>query len=373
MNESILNGILIFGSIQAIFFSLLFATKQGREIPDSIIAIWLFSLAINILFIIFAKSVDNDYLKVFQVSFTLTHGAFLYLYARKLSTESAKFYKTDFLHFVPFSICIIFGVIAVYFKIHAQSIINVIAVGGVISGLSYIFVTIHDLFKHRNHIKDKFSYTEKINLNWLIHLSIGLFIIWIGGSLAGILLRFFQYNIPLVWLFVVIPMFIFYIGFYGIKQNIIYSNKKDSYNEIDNSSNIKLENSDKYKKSRLQEQFMETINNKLINAMEKEHLFLNPTLTLSELSKQIKTPSHHITQTLNEYIHKSFYDFVNYYRVEEFKRRVFESENKSFSLLGIAYDCGFNSKSSFNRIFKKHTGQSPSEYKKEYQRASTIG
>ena len=98
--------------------------------------------------------------------------------------------------------------------------------------------------------------------------------------------------------------------------------------------------------------------------MQTEKLYLNPQLSLNDFSQITNIPSHHITQTLNEFCKQNFHDFVNYYRVQEFKVQLFLPKNESFSLLGIAYDCGFNSKSSFNRIFKKITSQTPSEYKK---------
>ena len=364
MTESILNGILIFGAIQAVFFSLLFVTKKNKELPDKIIAIWLFFLAINTLTILSAKFIDKEFLKVCQVSFTLIHGAFLYLYARKLTINNAKFHKTDFLHFVPFIIAIIIGLLTINYGFNKQKAINSIAITGIISGISYSVLVIYHLIKHNKKIKDNFSFTEKVNLNWLTNLTIGIFIIWLGGSLVGVLMRFFQYNIPIVWVFTVIPIFIFYIGFYGIKQNIIYSpNTKTTSKRTDLLIKSNSNKKGKYKKSGLQELSMKSINDKLIYTMEKELLFLNPTLSLSDLSEHLIIPAHHITQTLNEYTKQSFYDFVNYYRVKEFKEKVFAPENSSFSLLGIAFDCGFNSKSSFNRIFKKHTGQSPSEFK----------
>jgi len=364
MGESILNGILIFGTIQAVFFSLLFITKKNKELPDKIIAVWLFFLAVNIATIFSVKFIDNGFLKLCQVSFTLIHGAFLYLYASKLTIENAKFHKTDFLHFVPFLIAITIGLLTNNHEFNKQEVINSIAITGIISGIIYSVLVIYHLIKHSKKIKDNFSFTEKVNLNWLTNLTIGIFIIWLGGSLVGVLMRFFQYNIPIVWVFTVIPIFIFYIGFYGIKQNIIYSpNTKYTSKKTNLLTNSNSKKHEKYKKSTLQELSMKSINDKLIYTMEKERLFLNPTLSLSDLSECLKTPAHHITQTLNEYTKQSFYDFVNYYRVKEFKEKVFAPENSSFSLLGIALDCGFNSKSSFNRIFKKHTGQSPSEYK----------
>ena len=368
MNENILSGILIFGAIQAIFFAFLFLTKKNKEIPDKIIVYWLFVLTINIISIAFSKAVNNNYLKVLQISFTLLHGPFLYLYTCKLTIEKTKYNNTDYLHFFPFVFIVLLSLVIASFSLDTKILIKLIAIAGIMSGLTYCVLVFINLIEHKKRIKDKFSFSETINLQWLFRLTVGLFIIWIGGSISGILLRFFNFNIPILWMFTVIPVFIFYIGFYGIKQNIIYSSNIIHIVKQENVlTKANRQNSDRYKKSGLQKQSMKLINERLLNVMQTEQLFLNSTLSLLELSEHLKIPSHHITQTLNEYTNQSFYDFVNLYRVEEFKKKVFAPENSSFSLLGIAFDCGFNSKSSFNRIFKKYTNQAPSEYKNTFR------
>ena len=109
---------------------------------------------------------------------------------------------------------------------------------------------------------------------------------------------------------------------------------------------------------------MKRIFNSLENAMRTEKMFLQTNLSLQELSNNVKIPQHHITQTLNIYKRQNFYDYVNAYRVEAFIKNLKNGDADNFSLLGIAFDSGFNSKSSFNRVFKNTTGKSPSEFKK---------
>ena len=73
--------------------------------------------------------------------------------------------------------------------------------------------------------------------------------------------------------------------------------------------------------------------------------------------------SHHLSQILNERIRQNFFDFVNSYRIEEAKRKLVEPATKHYSILGIAEEVGFNSKSAFNNAFKKHTNMTPTEFK----------
>jgi YesN/AraC family two-component response regulator len=97
--------------------------------------------------------------------------------------------------------------------------------------------------------------------------------------------------------------------------------------------------------------------------MEKEKPWLDPELTLSDLAAQFQLNPVQLSALVNNGIGKNFNDFVNEYRVEAIKKRLDAGASKQFSLLGIAYECGFNSKATFNRAFKKHAGVTPGEYK----------
>lgn len=94
--------------------------------------------------------------------------------------------------------------------------------------------------------------------------------------------------------------------------------------------------------------------------MADEKPFTNPKLTLSDLADSIETTPNHLSQIINQFEGVNFHDFVNGYRIEEFIKRA--SDNKEFSILAHAFDAGFNSKSSFNNVFKKHHGLAPSKY-----------
>ena len=95
-----------------------------------------------------------------------------------------------------------------------------------------------------------------------------------------------------------------------------------------------------------------------------EKPFLRTKLSINDLAEELDIPSHHISQVINERLNQNYFDFINSYRIEELKVKLKDPRNKHLTMLGIAFDCGFNSKASLNRIFKKHTGQTPSEYLK---------
>jgi AraC-like DNA-binding protein len=101
---------------------------------------------------------------------------------------------------------------------------------------------------------------------------------------------------------------------------------------------------------------------KIEQMFKEQQLYLDPELSLSDLATKLKTNTSVLSAAINQNFGKNFNDFVNEYRVEEVKRQLKDPANAHLSLLGVALECGFNSKSTFNRAFKKFTGKSPKEF-----------
>src|SRR5690625_577176 len=98
--------------------------------------------------------------------------------------------------------------------------------------------------------------------------------------------------------------------------------------------------------------------------MKANKPYLESDLTLPKLAEELDLSTHHLSQVINEMHGKNFFNFINKYRVAEVKRKIQDPEFQNYSLLGIAYESGFNSKSAFNRVFKNVTGMTPSEYRR---------
>lgn len=109
---------------------------------------------------------------------------------------------------------------------------------------------------------------------------------------------------------------------------------------------------------------------KTVSLMEKQKLYLKNDLCLQDVARETGYPKHYITQALNVILKKNFYSFVNEYRINEFKSRIANRKNDKLTIMSIAYDSGFNSKSTFNTIFKKFTGKTPSEYAEEVRNSN---
>jgi AraC-like DNA-binding protein len=121
----------------------------------------------------------------------------------------------------------------------------------------------------------------------------------------------------------------------------------------------------RYLKSALDERMMDDYEAKLKKYMLQSKVYLDTELSLDDLAHKIKIPKHHITQLLNDRVHKNFYSFINEYRIEEAMKKLRDAD-VDVNMLSLAFDCGFNSKSSFNSYFKKLAGVTPSAYRKEY-------
>ncbi len=123
--------------------------------------------------------------------------------------------------------------------------------------------------------------------------------------------------------------------------------------------------SKKYRTSTLSEEEREKYMEQILDFMETEKPYLDSELTLGKLADELTMAPYHLSEVLNEALGKSFYDFINIYRVEAVKQYMADPKTSNLTLLGIAFDAGFNSKTAFNRAFKKATGLSPSKYRQK--------
>ena len=122
------------------------------------------------------------------------------------------------------------------------------------------------------------------------------------------------------------------------------------------------ETESKYKTANIPTAELKRMKKEVAQLMEDERLYLNPSLKLSDLANRLNTSSFFLSYLFNQHMHTSFYDYVNLYRVEMFKQCVRRGDTKVYSLDTIATRCGYNSRTSFFRNFKKCTGMTPNEW-----------
>ncbi|MGF1924735.1 MAG: helix-turn-helix domain-containing protein, partial [Bacteroidia bacterium] len=169
------------------------------------------------------------------------------------------------------------------------------------------------------------------------------------------------------YIFLAVVLYVVFIGYYGIKQVGIFTNQLPAAVSLATetaAANMPLETL-KYERSLLNDHQLEAIHQELQRLMIEKKLYLTPELTLTMVSQELDLHPNTLSQVINTLEQKNFFDYINTLRVQEFKAKVVQPENHKYTLLSLAYECGFNSKTSFNRNFKNSTGKSPTEYLRE--------
>jgi AraC-like DNA-binding protein len=157
------------------------------------------------------------------------------------------------------------------------------------------------------------------------------------------------------------------LGYLGIKQKPVYLNMLD---DATTDSEIETPSKEKYLRNKLDDKIKEEYKIRLLDFIEKEKPYLQAKLTINDLSDALQIPKHFISQIINDSLGHTFYSLINSYRVNEVKQRMLSNDKDKFTLLAIAFDSGFNSKSGFNTNFKLETGMTPMEYKRRIQSSS---
>jgi AraC-like DNA-binding protein len=223
------------------------------------------------------------------------------------------------------------------------------------------------LRKHDRSIPDYFSQdTLAINLKWLGWITAAFF-------LAYMLVIGWTQLIPVssgsplpeasLIREIATVFFIVVFGFCAIKQPLLFKARSDDSGESE-TGGIEDPSVRKYEKSGLKERNALEYLAALEGYMRSRKPWLDPDLTIEDVASALEIQKHYITQIINERLGKNFYRYVNEYRVEEVKRKIASGEAERLSILGVALDSGFNSKSAFNEAFKSIIGSTPSEYRK---------
>ncbi len=235
-----------------------------------------------------------------------------------------------------------------------------------ISGLVYCIWDLILLKNHSQAIVNLFSFDEKINLKWLHYVVYSYLVLFILASFlvfGATQFQLFPIKNAFALIGICLSVILIAFGFYGFRQTTIFSNF-DTQEIFNLYADKNYSEKASYSKSGLTPEKIKSLANQLTEHMEITKPFLDENLSLTRLAEQSEISQSHLSQIINQHFKMNFYDFVNYYRVEEAKLQLSSSEFEHLTLLGIAFDCGFQSKSSFNRYFKKFCETTPSEFKK---------
>lgn len=267
---------------------------------------------------------------------------FLFLFFRYYKNGKEKFSQMDYLFFVPNLLYFILEIIELQLT-QENTIVEILELFTELTFIIYLSIALYSIFS------DKMKH-------WIIYFAIPIVLLFALSLVNNILkilqwsqLSFFDNKQSNTYLLLIVAFLFYFIAFKLLSKGkeILPKNEISKYNN----SNLNRALIPKYKSD-------------LIYAMETKKLFLNEKLSIQDVAEHLNIPRQHISEVLNQHMNVSFQDFINQYRVEEFIIRLKNDQNNNFTLLAIATEVGFNSKSSFNATFKKFKGLTPTEFKK---------
>lgn len=349
---------------------------------------------IGMAFFIFYMGLESLDALLAQSSFYLQHPNFyliipslglllypaFYYYIKSTAFIGTQLKRTDLIHLVPFVIMLLILLLE-YYTQPAEIKLQIMTHRGDmpwflgllyyalrIQGLVYMVLSIRVILRYRDVVREHYATTSKRNYTWLLQLTI----VFVYFGLSTLLFNINRFGVKLlsgeVTYYIsasVSLLFIVWIVYKALSQPYLF-------NGVD--ANIKLLREYLAEKERTHELEVKEesgtndleIKRKLEHYMTTEEVYLDPSLTIFELSKGIGLTSAELSLFLNRDLGKNFFEFVNGYRIERAKKMLQDPGKKQMTILEILYAIGFNSKSSFNTAFKKHVGKTPTEYRKMY-------
>ncbi|WNO08844.1 AraC family transcriptional regulator [Teredinibacter sp. KSP-S5-2] len=341
----ITKSLYMLGTVQCLILALFLFLSKRNTYANRILAAWvlLFAFELTQIVVMMLGMRETN----FYVSFDSLYGVLFFFYLRSFSYGKG-FAKTDLLHFILPCLCFI------YLFMTNDNV-------GAYVGLGYAIFNFLYLRRYRKRMKSQLSDVDRINIRWLYGMTVYQLVMWLG--VLAIVSFMFIFSPPWNWFlptlsYIPATIWIFLLAYLGLAQPKVFV-----VHEVEINHTQPAEHHDVDERLKL----------RLLSVMDEKQLYLDGNLTLSDLAQQLGSSAHEVSHVINQAFDKNFCDFINGYRVKEAEQRLRRSSDK---IISIAYDSGFNSKSSFNHVFKQMTQHTPSEYRKKFaelgQRVETL-
>lgn len=325
-----------------LIYSVALIIKKEKHSTDIILAVWLAFVAIS-----YGPGIFK-----WELALGYTHCVFLYTYIQ-CAIQNKKFQIKNLLHFIPFFIVAILCVISSDYLFYKY--LFIVQTTSAIYSAIYIYLSIRLITTYKK--RDIISESDSLSPNtfWLsFNVSIVTFS-YLLKVITGIIFMIWEYSLGTITNFIILIL-LNIVGIVALRMNLQFFRKKP---ESDTKTKV-------YSTYRLPEKEITEMEVKLKKLMEEQKLYLDSELSMRDLTDKLEAPSHHISYLLNVRFNQNFYEFINNYRLEAVKEELINPQNKDLSIFAIACDCGFNSQSTFNRIFKQKVGISPSKYREQH-------
>lgn len=372
---------IVVGIIAAFSLFIIQSNKQANKYLAALVLVCVGTLFHNFLI---ATGIYNQKPQLYflPVILSLGIGPLLYLFINRLIFLKPVSRKSIFLHLLPlliqflfYSICFLQNANTKYeiYSGYYQTFINPAQIlSTYISVAVYIYMSFKEITYYKQQLNDFYSNTDKIELQWLkklLYVFMFYYILAIVFILISYSFNISQNYFPSDFIRCII---VFTIAVYAVnqttlsrvQQNIqtIIADPLNNIIEINEKERDYVETKEEVKIEKPKEINSELLS-KIVETVEADKLYLNEELTIADLAKKLGYSTKTISYTINNGLQKSVSLFINEYRVNLFKERKSSGKYEHLSIMGLAYDCGFNSKSTFNRIYKEITGFAPKEQK----------
>ena len=370
---NLLEVIRLLGAAQALLLAVALATvRRGLRTRNLLLSALAATISVLIAWTVFNEA---GYYVLFPHLLRVNHpldfvvAQLFYLYVRSLTSQRPELRRKDLLHFVPAALCVLY--LAPYYLASAE---YKLAVQQSLEGLNWYYA--------RTALAIPLSLVYVLLSGRLVvrHFRDARRGAAVVGRHAAAQLKLLVYYISFLWVVALLRLALdFYDPFFVQYTNAVLplgatvfvyalaflALREPQQEPAGPAPAGEAASARKYERSALTPERSDAFLKRLIDVMESEKPYTDGELTLPRLASRLSVSTHHLSQVINERLKRSFNDFVNSYRVEEAKRRLSDPSAGHYSLIAIAEDVGFNSKSSFNAAFKKQTGMTPSEFRKK--------
>ena len=370
------NFIILSGILQCVILGIiLILYRKGKRASNRIIGLFILICSLHFSWSMVIDTNLGDVIKQlfwFPYSYLLALGPLLYLYTKSLTQHNFKFNSAALAHFMPVAIEFLVQLYfirqgiadeTVYYDSTGFTGFRIVQLTS--SAISIVLYGKNALALIRFHeasLVENFSNQRDITLLWLYNLVKYLrvlWVFWLAFEVSFVLFLQFQMHFLSVYFLLYILLAIVTYSTYWIGLQTIV--KSGTLIDI-LPAQIAIEKSSVY--SRVSASDLSNYAIRLNMLMQSEKLYLHETLNLRMLSQRLDIEPNLVSHVLNNVLHKSFYDYVNEFRIAEVKRKIEDAAYSHLKIVEVAYECGFNSKATFNRVFKKVTGKSPSDFRK---------
>ncbi|MEC7264169.1 MAG: helix-turn-helix transcriptional regulator [Bacteroidota bacterium] len=293
-------------------------------------------------------------------------GPVLYFYCKSLLNENFVLRKKDWLHFLPAMTYLLYSLIVFITDMWVLDSFYFYADGrdkdldfwyqfaGLLSMLYYLVLSLKHYRYYRKFTVQEVSFADDIAYKWIKHFMVAF------GAILLLRVLFFILNPEWggfgskYWYYLCFSVLSFYIAITGYSHTV-KSNFNFNFREVDlHLSDAAIDTAFSADKK----QWVQKID----SLFQNDAIYKDPNLTLNDVAGRLRTNRNIVSGVINQEFQMNFNDFVNKRRVEAIMKKLGQQEHKKSTLLGIALDCGFNSKATFNRAFKKHTGLTPKQF-----------